>query len=76
MRFCECLRYLRKQKELTWYRLAKLSGIPKQTLARLEQPTSNPTLAMLRRLAKALGVTVAELVEGETEKPKRTPKRQ
>jgi transcriptional regulator with XRE-family HTH domain len=76
MRFHERLRDSREQKGLTWYRLAKLSGIPKQTLARLEQPTSNPTLDTLRRLAKALDVTVAELVEGETEKPKRTPKRQ
>jgi transcriptional regulator with XRE-family HTH domain len=76
MRFHERLRRLREQKELTWYRLAKLSGIPKQTLARLEQPTSNPTLDTLRKLAKAFGVTVAELVQGEIAKPKRTPKRQ
>jgi transcriptional regulator with XRE-family HTH domain len=76
MKFYEHLRRLREGKGLTWYALGKASGVPKQTLQRLEDPDANPTLAMLRRLAEALGVTVAELVEGETAKPRRTPKRQ
>jgi transcriptional regulator with XRE-family HTH domain len=75
MSFQEHLRRLRQEKSLTWYRLAKLSGIPKQTLAALEQSTSNPTLAMLRRLAVALEVTVEELVRDETPRPKRTQRK-
>jgi transcriptional regulator with XRE-family HTH domain len=75
MSFSERLRRLREQKGLTWYRLAKISGVAKQALARLEQPNSNPTLATLRKLARALAVTVEELVRGEIEELKRAKKR-
>jgi transcriptional regulator with XRE-family HTH domain len=71
MSFQDRLRRLREERGLTWYRLAKLSGITKEGLAKLEQPGSDPKLSTLRKLAAALGVTVEELVRGETEKPKR-----
>jgi transcriptional regulator with XRE-family HTH domain len=71
MSFNERLRRLRQKRGLTWYALGKLSGVPKQVLSRLEQPKSNPTLATLRKLAVALGVSIAELVGEEAEKPKR-----
>jgi transcriptional regulator with XRE-family HTH domain len=71
MSFQSRLRRLRQKKGLTWYRLAKLSGITKEGLAKLERPRSDPKLSTLRKLAAALGVTVEELVAGETEEPKR-----
>lgn len=70
MRFNERLRRLRKQKGLTWYRLAKLSGISKDGLKKLEQPGSDPKLSTLHKLAQGLGVPVEELVRDKAEKPK------
>jgi transcriptional regulator with XRE-family HTH domain len=71
MSFAERLRRLRLERGLTWYRLAKLSGVTKQGLAKLERPGSDPRLSTLRKLAKAFGLSLSELVEGETAKPKR-----
>ncbi|HMF10684.1 MAG TPA: helix-turn-helix transcriptional regulator [Gemmataceae bacterium] len=73
MRFNERLRSLRQERGLTLYRLAQLSGLTRPAITALEQPTSNPTLDTLNKLAKALEVPVEELVRGETEKPKRRP---
>ena len=76
MSFSKRVRRLREQKGLTWYRLAKLCGISKQGLAKLEQPGNDPKLSTLHKLAKALGVSLDELAgEGREEKSKRTKKR-
>jgi transcriptional regulator with XRE-family HTH domain len=45
------------------YALAKRSGISDVYIGKLEAGRSDPTLGMLRRLAKALDVPVARLVE-------------
>jgi len=58
----ENVRYLRQRRELTQARLARAAGIPRPTLALLESGTSNPTLAVLSRLASALGVSIDELL--------------
>lgn len=42
--------------------MAKLSGIPRATWATIEAGTSNPTLAVLLKLAGALHVSLEELV--------------
>jgi transcriptional regulator with XRE-family HTH domain len=76
MNFSERLRRLREQKGLTWYRLAKLSGITKQGLAKLERPGSDPRLSTLHKLAKTFGMSLDDLAgELEMGKPKRKPKR-
>lgn len=46
--------------------LKVLSGVAVATLARIEAGNYDPRLSTVRRIAKALGVTVAELV-GETQ---------
>ncbi len=55
---------LRKQQNLTLLQLARRVGITEAYMSMLESgERKNPTLATLKKLAKALKVTVAELVE-------------
>jgi len=53
---------LREERGLTQDRLAKRSGVSHGYLARLEIGMHDPSLSTLKKLAKALKVTVAELV--------------
>ncbi len=57
------LQRLRKAKKLTRYALAKRAGISQTYVPKLEEGRSDPTIGMLQRLAKALGVPVTELLE-------------
>jgi len=58
------LKTLRTTRGLTQIELAKKVGVKQPYLARLESGAEdNPTLDTLRRLAKALKVSVAELVK-------------
>jgi transcriptional regulator with XRE-family HTH domain len=57
------LRRLRAERALTLDELAKRAGISRSTLIQIEQQRVNPTLAILVRLAQALDVGLAELVE-------------
>jgi transcriptional regulator with XRE-family HTH domain len=58
------LKALRTQRGLSQEALAKRVKVSQPYLAMLERGAfKNPTLDVLRRLAKALKVTVAELVE-------------
>jgi transcriptional regulator with XRE-family HTH domain len=55
---------LRTQRGLTQMELAKKTKVTQAFIAQLETGAEdNPTLATLRRLAKALKVTIAELVK-------------
>ena len=55
---------LRKAKKLTQVELSKKAGVTQGYLASLEGGLKkNPSLAVLKRLAKALGVPVTELLE-------------
>ena len=56
------LRHVRHQRSLTQGQLAKLCGIPRSTVANLEAGRSNPTLAVLAKLASALQLTLEELL--------------
>lgn len=56
------LRAIREGKEVTLRALKKTSGVAVATLARIEAGGYDPRLSTLRRLAKALRVTVAELI--------------
>lgn len=57
------LRALRTSRELGLRELAKKAKVPPGYLAELEAgKKKNPSLAVLQRLAKALGVPVAELL--------------
>ena len=57
------IKLLREARELTQERLAKKAGVSHGYLARLETGMHDPSLSTLVKLAKALKVTVAELVE-------------
>ena len=57
-----CLRQIREGKGVTLRALKKISGIAVATLARLEAGKGNPQLSTLRKIAKALDVTVSELI--------------
>ena len=60
--FAARLRLLRLKKGMTWYRLAKLSGVTAEGVRKLERPGSDPKLSTLRKLAAALGVAVHDLL--------------
>jgi len=57
------LKQLRMQRRLTQVAVAKKVRVTQAYIALLEKGKQNPTLDVLERLAKALKVTVAELVE-------------
>jgi transcriptional regulator with XRE-family HTH domain len=56
------LRFVRERRGLTQSQLAKLSGVPRSTVANIETGSSNPTLAVLARLARALQLSLEELL--------------
>jgi len=57
------LKQLRAARGLSQEALAKKAHVSRGYLARLELGRHDPTLSVLRRLAKALQVRIAELVE-------------
>jgi transcriptional regulator with XRE-family HTH domain len=57
------LQRIRRGKKLSKYALAKLAGISAVYVAKLEAGRSDPTVGVLQRLAKALGVPVTALLE-------------
>lgn len=55
---------IRQTKGLTQVQLARRAKVPQGYIAEIENGTKiNPSLDVLRRLAKALKVSVGELVE-------------
>lgn len=57
------VRTQRERAGLSLARLSEATGISKAHLVRLENdPASNPSLELLRRIAEALDVTVADLI--------------
>jgi XRE family transcriptional regulator, regulator of sulfur utilization len=56
------IRQLREARGLTQQQMAKLADVPRATWANLESGESNPTLAVLHRVAEAFQVTLEELV--------------
>jgi len=54
---------LRKQKSLSQEKLARLSDVANNTIIKMESgENDNPTLETLRKVAKALDVSVDELI--------------
>lgn len=62
-RLAKRLKQLRAERGLTQAALAKRAGVTLSYVGRLEIGRHDPQLSTLRKLAKALKVTVAELVE-------------
>ena len=67
------LRQVRQQRGLSLRELKRLSGVAVSALAKFEARKGDPQLSTLRKLAKALHVTVAELIVEA--KPKKGGKR-
>lgn len=61
-RLARNIKSLRETRGATQAQLAKLAGIPRATWTHLESGASNPTLAVLHRVASALQVSLEELV--------------
>lgn len=59
----EVLRKLREMKNWSQTRLAKESGVSQTYISELEAGKSAPTIPIVMKLAKALGVSVSELLE-------------
>ncbi len=57
------LRILRLKQELTQKRLAAKAKMSHAYLSNIETGKADPSLSTLKRLAKALGVSVSELVK-------------
>jgi transcriptional regulator with XRE-family HTH domain len=57
------LKRARIRRKLTQVELAKKVGVHKMTISRLERGDRQPSMQMLQRLAKALGVPVTKLLE-------------
>lgn len=57
------LKRLREERGMTQQQLAEKAGISREYLTRLEGARHDPTLTVLERLAKALGVKVRRLLE-------------
>ena len=64
MRLDRVLKRLRAERHLTMAALAQRVGVSDAYIAQLETGVrKNPSLAVLKRLAKALRVSIAELLE-------------
>lgn len=61
-RLARNIKKLREERGATQAQLAKLAGVPRATWGHLESGASNPTLAVLHRVASALQVSLEELV--------------
>jgi len=62
-RFAMRLKTLREARGLTQEELAAKVGVSRAYLARLEMGRHDPPLSRLRKLARALRVKIAQLVE-------------
>lgn len=62
MSFGKNLSRFRKEKGLTQEDMVKKSGVAISQIRRYEADKSSPTLEVIRRLAKALGISIDELV--------------
>ena len=56
------LRAIRERKGVSLRALKRVSGVAVATLARLEAGQGDPQLSTLKKLAKALNVSVAQLI--------------
>jgi transcriptional regulator with XRE-family HTH domain len=56
------VRQLREGRGMTQQQLAERSGVPRATLTNVESGSANPTLSVLLKVARALTVSLEELV--------------
>lgn len=61
-KFGQRVRKMRKQKELTQEKLAELTGIDYSYLNLIENGKRNPSLRVIAKIARILGVRLEDLV--------------
>ena len=61
-RFGKRVREIREKQEISQERLGELAGLHRTYVSSLERGLRNVSLVNIEKLAKALGVTMAELV--------------
>ncbi len=66
---CEKLRRLRAGQGWSLEALSMSSGVSRSMLSQIERGRANPTLAVAVRIARAYGLSLAELVEEPVRKP-------
>ncbi len=62
----QALQALRKTREMSLEDLSRKAGVSKSMLSQVERNQANPTVALVWRLANALGVSLADLLEPES----------
>ena len=68
VKFLKKIRYLRKKQGLSQEQLAKMSGLSRYTIINFESGKRDPRIKDLRKIAKALNVSIEELIsENETD---------
>lgn len=68
VKFLKEIRYSRKKQGLSQEQLAKMSGLSRYTIMNFESGKRDPRIKDLRKIAKALNVSIEELIsENETD---------
>jgi transcriptional regulator with XRE-family HTH domain len=65
MSFGQRIKSLRQNQQKTQQQIAVKAGIPQTTLSNWELDKTEPVISDARKLAVALGVSLAELIEGK-----------
>jgi transcriptional regulator with XRE-family HTH domain len=65
--FAQNLRRLRKEAEISQEELGSRAGIQMADISRYESAQRDPRITTVARLADALGVSIAELLDGPGE---------
>lgn len=65
----DTLAALRQAQALSLDELSRMAGVSKSMLSQIERAQANPTVAVVWRLANALGVPIAELLGGAPTAP-------
>ncbi|KAA8998058.1 helix-turn-helix domain-containing protein [Affinibrenneria salicis] len=71
----EQINQLRREKNLSIEQLARLSGVSKAMISKIERRESSPSATLLGRLAAGLGVPVTQLLTGPVEPAQRLRQR-
>ncbi len=64
-KFCQNLKMIRKDCELTQKQVAQKLGVVESCYANWEQGRTEPNIEMLRNLCEIFQVTIDELINGE-----------
>lgn len=58
------MRQLMEERDITAYKMAKLSGFPKSTIGNYIQGRSPLNIIFLEKFCKVLGITILDFYEG------------